>query len=67
MLPFTRFEAGYSRLGCTNTLCNFSLCDTCGGASFEKLVKKLKLFVQSIVFGFYVCALKSACFKFFVS
>src|SRR5664279_2436342 len=35
MLPLTRFEAGYSRLGCADTLCYFSLCDAAGVTQAE--------------------------------
>ncbi len=54
-------------MSCADTFSNFSLRNTRGGTGLEKFVEVLKLFVQSIIFIFYICALKCAGFKFFVS
>jgi len=54
-------------LGCADSLGDFSLCYASGCTRFEKFVKELKLFVQLIVFSFYIRTLKCANFKFFVS
>lgn len=67
MFPSPRFKAGDSRLSCADTFCNFSLCNTRCCTGLEKFVEELKLFVQSIIFIFYICSLKCAGFKFFVS
>ena len=52
---------------CADSLCYFSLCDTCGSTSFEKFVKESELFIQLIIFCFYICPFKGTGFKFFVS
>lgn len=54
-------------MGCADSLCDFSLCYASVCTCLKKFVEKLKLFIQSIVFGFYLCAFKCANFKFFVS
>lgn len=66
MFSAAGFQTCDSRLCCTDTFGNLSLCDASGCTRFQKLIQKSKFLVKSVIFGLYVSTFKSAGFKFFV-